>query len=168
MSDLHPRPYRMTLGFLNLLMLFGLAAVAIPPLIHLFNRRRFDVVDWGAMQFLQISETTRRRLLLEELLLMLLRMGLVALLVFALAAPYTTSGLLAEASPRENRDAVLVFDGSGSMGCTSTGQTAHDAAKDWALAYVKTLIAGDRVALLLAKQQPVPLLEATHDLERVR
>src|SRR2546422_3404147 len=107
MSDLHPRPYRMTLGFLNLLMLFGLAGVTIPVIIHLLNRRRFDVVDWGAMQFLQISETTRRRLLLEELLLMLLRMGLIALLVLALAAPFTTSRLFAGAGRRDNRDVVL-------------------------------------------------------------
>src|SRR5437588_9007365 len=118
----------MGFGFLNILMLVGLAAVVIPPLIHLLSKRRYEVVDWGAMQFLQISETTRRRLLLEELLLMLLRIALVAVLVCALAAPYTTSRLLAETSPRENRDAVLVFDRSCSMGCTSTGQTAHNAA----------------------------------------
>src|ERR671936_3020880 len=100
------------------LMLIGLAGVVIPVIIHFLNRRRFDVVDWGAMQFLQVSETTRRRLLLEEILLMLLRMGLVALLALALAAPYTTSRLLAGSSPRDNRDAVLVFDGSYSMGYT--------------------------------------------------
>ena len=52
------------MGFgLNLLMLLGLAGLAIPPIIHLLNRRRYDVVHWGAMQFLEISETTRRRLL---------------------------------------------------------------------------------------------------------
>ena len=67
------------------LLAIGVAALLIPPLIHLLNRRRFDVVEWGAMQFLQISETTRRRLLIEELLLMLLRISLLAVLVFALA-----------------------------------------------------------------------------------
>src|SRR5437016_4076827 len=140
------------MGFSFPLMLLGLAGVAIPVIIHFLNRRRFDVVDWGAMQFLQVSETTRRRLLLEELLLMLLRMGLVAVLVFALAAPYTTSRLLAGVSPRENRDAVLVLDGSYSMGYTGTGQTAHDAAREWALDYVNRLAAGDSLALLHAKQ----------------
>src|SRR5437588_3026259 len=105
----------MGFGFLNILMLVGLAAVVIPPLIHLLSRRRYDVVDWGAMQFLQVSETTRRRLLLEELLLMLLRMGLIAALVFALAAPFATGHLLDRFTPRENRDVVLVFDGSASM-----------------------------------------------------
>src|SRR5919201_1387067 len=98
----------MTFGFLNLLMLAGLAAVAIPPLIHLLSRRRYEVVDWGAMQFLKISETTRRRLFIEELLLMLLRMGLIAVLVLALASPYLESTLLANMG-RGNRDVVLVI-----------------------------------------------------------
>src|ERR1700687_3784584 len=102
----------MTFGFLNLIMLLGLAGLAIPPIIHLLNRRRFDVVDWGAMQFLQISETTRRRLLLEQILLMLLRMGLIAVLVLALAAPYASNPVFANLGNRPNRDVVLIFDGS--------------------------------------------------------
>src|SRR5947207_10959122 len=106
----------MGFGFLNLLMLAGLGAVAIPPLIHLLSRRRYQTVDWGAMQFLQVSETTRRRLLLEELLLMLLRMGLIAVMVLALGAPYVTGSLLTAAGARPNRDVVLVLDGSASMG----------------------------------------------------
>src|SRR5436189_5539109 len=123
----------MTFGFLNLLMLFGLAALVIPPLIHLLNRRRFQVVDWGAMQFLQISETTRRRLLIEELLLMALRMGLIALFVLALAAPFVVSPLVAKVGGRPNRDVVLVIDGSFSMGFNDgKHRTPHAAAKEWA------------------------------------
>src|SRR5205807_5199526 len=104
------------MGFLNLAMLFGLAGISIPVIIHLLNRRRFDVVDWGAMQFLQISETTRRRLLLEELLLLLLRMGLIALMVLALAAPWAASSLFARLGAGNNCDVVLIFNGSYSMG----------------------------------------------------
>ena len=70
----------MSIGFANLAIL-SLAAVAIPPLIHLLNRRRYDIVDWGAMQFLEVSQTTRRRMMLEELLLMALRMDPVRLLI---------------------------------------------------------------------------------------
>ena len=47
------------------------------------------------MQFLQISETTRRRLLIEELLLMLLRMGLIGIMVLMLAGPLLPSSLFA-------------------------------------------------------------------------
>src|SRR6516162_8767557 len=102
----------MSFGVLNLLMLAGLAAVAIPPIIHLLNRRRFDVVDWGAMQFLQVSEVTRRRLMLEEVLLMLLRMGLLAVLVLALAGPFFHTSLPSRLAAHGNRDIVLVFDAS--------------------------------------------------------
>src|ERR1700730_17718658 len=98
----------MSFGLLNPAMLAGLAAMAIPPLIHLLNRRRFDVVDWGAMQFLQVSEVTRRRLMLEEVLLMMLRMGLLGVLVFALAGPFLNTSLPARLGARGNRDIVLV------------------------------------------------------------
>jgi von Willebrand factor type A domain/Aerotolerance regulator N-terminal len=154
------------MGFLAPLMLFGLFAVSIPPIIHLLNRRRFETVDWGAMQFLKISETTRRRLLIEEILLMALRMLLIAVMVLVLTGPFWEGLLLAGSKP--NRDVVLVFDGSASMGYTGTTPTPHEAAKEWALDFMNDLQAGDTVAVLVAKQQVVPLLEATHDLERAR
>src|SRR5829696_1323781 len=94
-------------GLLNAAMMAGLAAVAIPVVIHLLNRRRYDVVDWGAMQFLQVSETTRRRMLIEELLLLLLRMGLIALMVLALAAPWAASSIMSRIGVEGNRDVVI-------------------------------------------------------------
>jgi hypothetical protein len=155
--------------FLNPWMLLGLAAIVIPPIIHLLNRRRYDVVDWGAMQFLQFSEVVRRRLFLEELLLMLLRMALIAVLVLALAGPFLTSSTLARLGPRSNRDVVLVFDGSYSMGSTDKGGIPHEKAKQWARAFLTHLAPGDSVAILQAKEQAVPVLaEPSHDLERVR
>src|SRR5213075_304851 len=100
------------MGFLNLAMLAGLVAVAIPPIIHLLNRRRYDVVDWGAMRFLQISEVTRRRILIEEILLMLLRVGLLGVFVLGLASPWLQGETFARLGTRPSRDVVLVIDGS--------------------------------------------------------
>jgi hypothetical protein len=156
--------------FHNPYMLLGLAALAIPIIIHLLNRRRYDIVDWGAMQFLQVSEVTRRRIFIEELLLLLLRMGLIALLVLGLALPYFTSPALGKLAPRVNRDVVLIFDGSYSMGSLdSQGKTPHDAAREWALGYLDDLTAGDSVAVLQAKETVIPVVgEATHDLARAR
>lgn len=159
----------MTFGFLNILMLLGLVSVAIPPIIHLLSRRRYEVIDWGAMQFLRISETTRRRLFIEELLLMLLRMGLIAVLVLAMAAPVAFSPLFSRFGMRENRDVVLIFDGSTSMGYSANGESPQEAAQKWAREFVNDLAPGDSVAVLQARQQVVPVLgEPTHDLERVR
>src|SRR6516164_8838744 len=101
----------MSFGFLVPAMLIGMALLAIPPIIHLLNRRRYQVVDWGAMQFLQLSEVTRRRLMIEELLLMALRMGLIAVLVLALAGPFMDDSPLLSGQ-RTNRDVVIVLDGS--------------------------------------------------------
>lgn len=66
--------------FLNPWLLAGLVGIGLPLAAHLISRRRFDVVDWGAMQFLNPSRKTRRRMQLEELLLLLLRMGVIGLL----------------------------------------------------------------------------------------
>src|SRR5262249_60775228 len=105
--------------------LTGLAALATPPIIHLLNRRRYDVVDWGAMRFLQVSEVTRRRLLIEEILLMLLRIGLLAVFVFGLASPWLQSETFARFGTRPNRDVVLVIDGSYSLGAPVAGPPAR-------------------------------------------
>src|SRR5436305_6826535 len=118
------------------MILSCLWSVAIPSIIHLLNRRRYEVVDWCAMQFLQVSEVTRRRLLIEELLLMLLRMGLIAVLVLALAGPYMDDSPLVSGQ-RTNRDVVLVFDGSASMSFRGTGKSAHEQARDWATTFVE-------------------------------
>jgi hypothetical protein len=159
----------MTIGFLNLLMLAGLAAVAIPPIIHLLNRRRFDLVDWGAMQFLEMSQRTRRKVFIEQLLLMLLRMALIAVLVLALAAPFAAGPILEKIAGRDNRDVVLLIDGSTSMSYNATGKSVHDAAKEWADGFLQQLAPGDGVAILHVKQQVIPVLpELTVDHDKAR
>jgi Aerotolerance regulator N-terminal/von Willebrand factor type A domain len=159
----------MSLGFLNLALLAGLAAMAIPPIIHFLNRRRHDVVDWGAMQFLLVSPARRRRFMIEEWLLMALRMGLIALMVLAFAAPYV-SGSLVAGWTRPPRDTVLVLDGSYSME-RSDGKTptAWQQARTWCDDWLKQAHAGDRVAVLLSSSPPQSWVgELTADSAGVR
>ncbi len=153
--------------FLHGAILFGLLALVIPPIVHLLNRRRFDVVDWAAMQFLQISKKTRQRMMFEELLLMLLRIVMIAALVLAIASPVLRLSCvarlpagerLARLAGQTQRDIVLVFDGSYSMDCQWQGRTAHDAARAWASDFLGELGPSDRVAIVQAKQQPIPVL----------
>src|SRR3954470_12791806 len=113
--------------FLNAAILLGLVAVSIPVIIHLLNRRRYDVVDWAAMQFLQVSQKTRRKIFIEEFILLLLRMLLIAVMVLALAGPVLgLAGWLAKLleepvfaklglDPREPHQVVILIDGSASM-----------------------------------------------------
>lgn len=150
-------------------LLAGLAAVLLPILIHLLNRRRFEVVDWGAMRFLEISQKTRRKVFIEDILLLLLRMLLVAVLVVGLAGPFLTRSVTIPGS-RPVRDLVLVVDGSASMGClTADGKrTAHQVAVAWAADLLEDLQPGDSVGLIDAREQPVVLLAPTVDKGRVR
>ena len=76
--------------FINLPILFGLGAISIPVIIHLFNRRKAKVIEWGAMKFLMGSLISRkRRVLVEEIILMALRCLLVAALVLAVSRPFS-------------------------------------------------------------------------------
>ena len=155
------------MGFLNLAMLFGLAAGSIPLIIHLLNRRRHRVVDWGAMRFLRLSFVTRhRRIRIEELILLLLRTLLLIILVSALARPYLTSRLFSSA--KSHKDLVVVLDSSFSMAFRDRGATLFDRAREQARNVVGTLSAGDSVGIILASRTPRPLLpELSYDFEKV-
>src|ERR1051325_4833064 len=76
------------MSFLNPIMLAGLAAISVPIIIHLLNRRRFQKVVWAAMRFIQASvEKNQKRMRIEDLILLALRCLLLALLALALARP---------------------------------------------------------------------------------
>jgi len=73
---------------LNGMAIFAAFAVIVPILLHLRKRRKSEVVDWPAMQFLKRTVTNRRRgVTLENLVLLLLRCLLVLLFVLAMARP---------------------------------------------------------------------------------
>lgn len=78
--------------FLKISMLLGLAAVAIPIIIHLLNRSKPKLIDWGAMQFLLASITARsRRIKIEDAILLCLRCLGLAALALAMARPFLPS-----------------------------------------------------------------------------
>ena len=78
---------------------------------------------------------------------MLLRMGLIALVVLALAGPYSTSAVFAPLSERPPRDVVIVLDGSFSMDRRDErGQTPWAEACRWAAEHVAQMARGGRAA----------------------
>jgi hypothetical protein len=159
----------MTFDFLNPLMLAGLAGILLPLLVHLLNKRSFQVVDWGAMQFLELGREARRRVRLEQMLLLLLRMSLVALIAIACARPWVRGGLLANFVSATSRDVVIVVDGSYSMAWDAGNGTPHSVAVDWAHRLLEELRPGDTVALIDARKQAREVIEIpTRDFGRVR
>lgn len=87
------RVYPLIMDFLKPLLLFGLAAILLPVIIHLFNRSSSKPVDWGAMRFLRESVANRtRKIRLEDSLLLACRCLLVALFALALSRPFSVAG----------------------------------------------------------------------------
>lgn len=155
--------------FANPWMLFALGGVALPILAHLLSRRRFDVVEWGAMQFLNPSKKTRRRLKLEELLLLLLRISVIAALVFAAARPVLPSGWWSGYQSSGSRTVVLVIDGSSSMSRSDGLNSVHQTAIRRANEFLGTLNPEDSVALIDARDQPRTVVESPlRDIETIR
>lgn len=159
----------MNLVFLNAALLAGLAAVAVPPIIHLLNRKRYVTLPWGAMQFLLASRQTRRRILLEEILLMAVRMLVLALLALGLAAPLLQGRYAAIIGGTTARDVAIVLDGSASAAFTWDGTTADAKARQWAESFAEQLRPGDGVAVIQARAKPLAAIaEPSADRDRLR
>lgn len=157
------------MGFLNPFLLFGLAAVSIPIIIHLLNRRKFRKVVWAAMRFLKTSvDQNQRRMQVEDFILLALRCLILALLALALARPAMR---MAKSDPfgQSKVTAVIVLDNSLSMGATDGVQTRFDQARLAAKQAIDALPPGSATSLLLASDIVQPLIqEPTHDLAQAR
>jgi len=144
-------------------LLAAAALIAIPVIIHIFNRTRYRRIDWAAMEFLLAAfRRTRRRVQMEHLLLLILRC--IAMLFIALAFFPTDvergvrAGLdWAGISFTEGTDAgiarhmVLVLDDTASMQYRDGNRTSFERAVERATAMVGSLREGrDRVTLIRA------------------
>jgi hypothetical protein len=157
------------MSFLNPILLAGVAAIAIPIVIHLLNKRKVDHVVWAAMRFLRVSiERNQRRLRIEDLLLLILRCLMVALLATALARPAIRSAL-GGMFGSSAATAVIIVDQSYSMSQNDGTQSRFDKAKSAASQIVDTLPSGSSAAVWMSSDGvnrliPVP----TRDLNLAR
>jgi hypothetical protein len=137
--------------FLNPIVFWtGLAAVGIPIVIHLLNRRRYRMLDWAAMQFLLESvKRNRRRLRIEELILLALRCMVLLVLGAALARLTGCSAMNALPGGAESQTAVFVIDDSYSMGQRIGGGTLFSAATHDVVEQIAKLTDTDKLAIIL-------------------
>ncbi|MEY4674357.1 MAG: hypothetical protein RL148_2141 [Planctomycetota bacterium] len=100
------------LAFLNPMLLWALPLCALPIVIHLLNRRRFQVKQWAAMEYLlNAMKRNRKRMRMEQWLVLLLRVLAVLFLVFLVARPAPQGGSLVGSVTHH----VVVLDASASM-----------------------------------------------------
>lgn len=93
-------------------VLFGLAAVAAPILIHILVQRRAERVPFPTLRFLQPTRLAAiRRHVLDDAALLAVRAAILAVAVAALAGPLLITSARREAWERRIVRAVVV-DGS--------------------------------------------------------
>ncbi len=104
------------MAFLNPFVLFGLAAAAIPVLIHLFNFRKPKRVDFSSLAFVrELRRSTMRRVRIRQWILLLLRTAAIVCLVLAFARPTLQGPLAGAFGGQASTSAAIVVDNSLSM-----------------------------------------------------
>jgi hypothetical protein len=143
-------------AFLYPLFLVGLAAVAVPILLHLFRRKTEAVVDFPAVRLLQkapVQQQRRRRL--RELILLALRVSALALLAIAFARPYLPTAVASTPLPTT----VVALDTSLSMSAPGQWERAQQAARQ----AVQDAPATHNVALVTFSDAAAVLVRPTTD-----
>jgi hypothetical protein len=134
-------------------LLLGLAAAAIPIIIHLINRRRAPVVAFAAIEFILLSDKRlARKLKLKQLLALLLRIGLMLAIPFALARPYCVPEGGVTRDELAPTSVVLIIDNSAGMAMDVGGSTLLELAKARALEVVRRLGAESNAAVVAASR----------------
>lgn len=137
------------MSFLHPLALFGLAAAAIPALLHLLQRRVPPALPFPPLRYLREAERqSARRLRLRHLLLLALRTALIAAVVTAAARPLVpVPGAAAGHAPTA---LAIVLDNSISAAAIVDGHPVLDRLKDIAVRTLARAGTSDRLWLVLA------------------
>jgi len=134
-------------SFLHPLALLGLAAAAIPALLHLLQRRVPPEIDFPAVRYLSAAEReSARRLKLRHLLLLILRTALIVVIVLAAARPLVP---LRGGGAHQPTAAVIILDNSPSSGAIVDGGSVLDRLRVAARASLSHATSADRLWLML-------------------
>ncbi len=150
------------MSFLAPLFLLGLAALAVPVLIHLTQRERKSVIAFPSLMFLKkipYESVQKRRI--RDWLLLALRLAALALIVAAFSRPFLRGSSVA-AAPGGARDIVLLLDRSYSMGYGDSWSRAQRVASD----AIASATAADRVSVVLFADSAEVALRSTPDRSR--
>jgi len=136
--------------FLHPLALLGLAAAAIPALLHLLERRVPPEADFPPLRYLSEAERqSARRLKLRHLLLLILRTALIVVIVLGAARPLI-SARGGGATLHAPTALAVILDNSASSGVVVDGRPLLDHLRAVARGSLARAAADDRVWLILA------------------
>ncbi|MGE0812520.1 MAG: BatA domain-containing protein [Vicinamibacterales bacterium] len=150
------------MSFLLPLFLAGLAALAVPVLIHLIQREKNTIIAFPSLMFVRrVPYESVRRRKIRHWALLAMRLAALALIVAAFARPFVR-GTTAAATGGA-REVVVLLDRSYSMGYGTRWTRAQAAAQ----AVVDALGAGDRASLVLFGSTAEIALQSVDDRSRL-
>jgi len=130
--------------FVNPSFLYGLFALAIPLIIHLFNFRRFRKVWFTNVKLLEeFTQKTRRESKIRHLLVLILRMLAITMLVMAFAQPYIPAKDAIKETAGSKAYVSVYIDNSFSMESGSSDGTLIENAKRKAVEIAMSFKTGD-------------------------
>jgi hypothetical protein len=140
------------IGFLNPVLLVGLALAGLPPLLHLLGRRQPPTVPFPAIRYLTAAEREHsRKLKLRNLLLMTLRMLVIIFIVLAAARPVVPWGAGTAHPPAA---VAVILDNSLSSGAVVEGRPMLDGLRQRARTVAARLSPDDRLWIVTADGIP--------------
>lgn len=150
------------LPFASASMLAFAAAAAIPVVLHLWNRRRRQTVDWAAMQFLVAALKKRsRRMRIEQLSLLALRTLVMLLFAAIVADPFLPKGgAWADGTSGDRTHWILVLDASFSMQRREDDGNAFERSIRRADEIVAAAPRGDGFSVVLMSDAAIPVVGA--------
>src|ERR1051325_3713155 len=156
--------------FLNPLVLLGMAAAAIPLILHLLNLRKLRTIHFSTLTFLKELQQTRiRRLKLRQLLLLLIRTLLIVFLILAFARPALRGTMFGGFGSHANSTLVFILDDSFSMTASDEHGEFFKQAKDAAVRLAGLLKEGDEAFLIRLSDLPRASIDpATHDVAALK
>ena len=146
------------MSFMNLALVGGVAAAAIPILIHLISKSQHRELKWGAMHLIEITlKSQQRRLRFENWLLMLLRCSIPILLALCMARPILKGSTVLWADKKASL--LVLLDNSYSMDFQAAGGANFDKAKDGTVKIIEELKRGSDVNVILMSDPDLPLYD---------
>ena len=150
----------MNVGFLNPALVWGLAAAALPLVIHLLFRRRPRPTPFPALEFLlQARRENQRRLRLRKVLLFLARTLVLAAVALAIARPEARRPEAAAAAPRGPAATAIVLDASASMTYRLGGRPLFERARADALEALASLSSEEPATAVVCAGEGSPRAE---------
>jgi len=133
--------------FTNPYFLFGLIAVAIPIIVHLFNFRKYKIFYFSNTRFLQsILQQTHKQSKIRKLIILSLRILAIVSIVLVFARPYIPHSDTQNSAA--NACIVVYVDNSFSMESEAVNGNLLDEAKEKAKAVAQAYHASDRYMLI--------------------